>query len=395
MDKLKLWWSFDHHKLRFFGFVYALMAGIKWLQLITFNPSGSNNFKIFRYSFFHLIHHQPLYIAYPTEHFDYFFYHPVFSLLFAPFALMPEKLSLVLWLCFLTVVFFEAVIKIPFKNHFLWVFLVLAIFEFSKNIGHAQPNILNCALMLFAFFSFEKNNLRIAAFLCVLLFCIKGFGAIVGIMCFLYPNTWKTIIYSLLFFIVLSLSPLCVLTFQELGQHYLDWLKILRGSDIVETLSLAGFMKFTLHWQQGEPLLMGVGITILLVSWLSVFIRRQSLTVENRLVFFSFLLLWVVAFNRATESPTYLYAVVGALILYHFGKPNKLWTIIFCICFYIITILPTDLSIPILREWDRQYFFRPLFLLPFIFFALRQFIFEVKSYSKMQQTVNKSNKIQL
>jgi hypothetical protein len=382
MEKLTLWWSSDRHKLYFFGFVYAVMSCIKWLQLMTLKPYGSNNFQIFHQSFFHLIHHQQLYVAYPAEHWDYFFYHPVFALLFAPFALMPEKIGLVFWLCFLTVVFFQAVIKIPFKRNFLWVFLVLAIFEFSKNIGHAQPNILNCALMLFAFFSFEKNNLRLAAFLCVLLFCIKGFGAIVGIMCFLYPNAWKTIGYSILFFIILSLSPLCVLSFPELGNHYLDWLNILRGSEIVESLSLEGFIKFTLQWQQGASYLMGVGVALLGLSWLSVFVRRQSLTIEDRLVFLSFLLLWVVAFNRATESPTYLYAVVGALILYHFGKPNKIWTVIFCICFYFITILPTDLSPRILREWDSQYFFRPLFLLPFLFFALHQFFRAFKSHLK-------------
>ncbi len=380
MEKFKIGLKSNLQKVYFWGFVYFLMTGIKWVQMHILSQGISNNFRIFRCAFFHLIEHQPLYVLYPTQHFDYYIYHPVFALLFSPFALLPEFIGLLLWLLFLTFIFFFTVTLLPLKNKFLPFFFILAISEFSKNIGHAQPNILNCALMLLVFLSLEKNKFALAGFLCALLFCIKGFGAIAGVMCFFYPNAWKTILYSALFLIILSVLPLCVLSYQELWQHYLNWFTMLAGNEIIETLSLVGFAKFTLHWDNAEPFILAFGLVLLFVSWLLIFVQRRVLTLETRILFLSFLLVWVVAFNRAAESPSYLYAVVGALLMYNFSQPNRLWTVILGISFYWITILPTDLSLPILKEWDKHYFFRPLFLLPFVFFVLWQLIVKYKHY---------------
>ncbi len=143
MNKIKIWWSSDHHKSLFFALFYALLPLVSWLQLTLSDKHFSNNFRIFRYSFFHLSNHQRLYIEYPSEYWDYFFYHPVFAFLFAPFAVLPENMGLFLWLAFLTFVFYKAAMMMPFRKGFLWLFLVLMIPELTKNLGHAQPNILN------------------------------------------------------------------------------------------------------------------------------------------------------------------------------------------------------------------------------------------------------------
>lgn len=369
MNKLRIWWSDDRHKLLAYTVLYSLLPLIKWLQITMDKKPISNNFRIFSHSFFHLLHNQPLYIEYPSEYFDYFFYHPVFAFLFAPFAILPENLGLFVWIIFLTVIFFKASVHLPFRKGFLWFFLILVLPELSKNLGHVQPNVLNCALMLFTFISLEKKQFALAALLCALLFCIKGYGVIVGALCFLYPKPWKTIIYGFLFLLLLSTLPLSITSFDTLWQHYIDWINIVRSETILEPFCLMGFAQRTLHWTQSEPYIMGFGLVFLASFWLFLIRRRNDLRLEERVIFLSFLLMWVVAFNRSAESPTYLYAVVGALILYHFSQPNRMWTIVIGICFYVLTILPSDLSPSFLKEFDKHYFIRSLFILPLLFFA--------------------------
>jgi hypothetical protein len=122
MNKIKIWWSADHHKSLFFALFYALLPLVQWLQLTLSHKQFSNNFRIFRHSFFHLSNHQRLYIEYPSEYWDYFFYHPVFAFLFAPFAVLPENMGLFLWIAFLTFVFYKATMMMPFRKGFLWLF---------------------------------------------------------------------------------------------------------------------------------------------------------------------------------------------------------------------------------------------------------------------------------
>ena len=53
-----------------------------------------NNYIIFKQSFFHLTENKDLYRDFPPEHWDYYKYSPTFSVLMAPFALLPDALGL-------------------------------------------------------------------------------------------------------------------------------------------------------------------------------------------------------------------------------------------------------------------------------------------------------------
>ena len=56
-----------------------------------------NNFLIFRGVFWHTIDQLPLFIHYPAEYGDMNHYGPLFSLVIAPFAVVPEWLGLIMW----------------------------------------------------------------------------------------------------------------------------------------------------------------------------------------------------------------------------------------------------------------------------------------------------------
>ena len=75
--------------------LYFFAALACWLLKIT--GHNQNNFLIFRASYYHLVHHLNLYAAYPAEHDDMFYYGPLFPVFFAPFALLPKAIGLLLW----------------------------------------------------------------------------------------------------------------------------------------------------------------------------------------------------------------------------------------------------------------------------------------------------------
>ena len=355
--------------------LHLAMTGLTWLQLDVWQDNGSNNFKIFKYSFFHLIHQQPLYTTGSGDHLDLFQYHPVFALLFAPIAVLPAPIDLFIWLFVSTIAFLWTLTQLGLdKRWVVWITL-LSLFELSKNILYAQTNILATAVMMLSFILFERQQPTKAALSSVLNFCIKGFGGITGLLAVLYPKSDRSIAYGILFLCLFSLTPLCVLQPSDLLQNYMDWFNLLRSDVITEPYALVSFLTQTLHFSQKiEPFVMLLGVVMLLVYWLLLFLTRNNLTKEQRAYFLSFLLLWVVVFNRAAESATYIMAATGLLIWYFFhkqaGTATKKMTIFFILCFYWVAVNCSDLSIPFLRAFDKVYLFRPLFALLPMFWML-------------------------
>ncbi|MEG0464793.1 glycosyltransferase family 87 protein, partial [Bacteroides sp.] len=92
---------------------YRTLFGL-WLLLpiIAGLIKVSNNFLIFKYVFWHTVDQTSLYTAYP-EYWDTNHYGPVFSLVIAPFAILPPRLGLILWLVVLSLALYYAVRKLP------------------------------------------------------------------------------------------------------------------------------------------------------------------------------------------------------------------------------------------------------------------------------------------
>ena len=87
------------------------IAVIAWVTKII--PGSYNNFLIFRGVFFNLINQLNLYLEYPLVYKDVNLYGPLFSLVVAPFAVVPVWLGLLMWLCSLSVLFYCSVKLLP------------------------------------------------------------------------------------------------------------------------------------------------------------------------------------------------------------------------------------------------------------------------------------------
>lgn len=341
--------------------IYMVLVAVSLWQVLGLETTPNNNFTIFKQAFFHLIEQKPLYVLYPAEHIDYYFYHPVFALLFAPFAVLPWQLGLILWVSVITFVLYIALQKLPLKSVLIQIITLLVLFELGKNIRHVQPNILNTGLMLLVFYCFEQKKMALGAFLCVLLFCIKGFGAVVAITLFFYPRPWRTVLYGICFTILLFLSPLLVTSLDRLLAHYQEWLAILQNPTIAEPDALISFFIKMTQNPAIETKIVMTGLVILILLWSLRFFNRHSDTALDRLDFTAFLLIWVVAFNRAAESPTYIHAVVGMLILWATAQ-NKAYKWVFMGSFAILMLAPSDLVPRAYRELIRIWSLKPIVL---------------------------------
>ena len=65
--------------------------------------------------FWHLVEQKNLYAAYPLEHFDFFHYGPVFSLVIAPFAILPDLAGVLLWGIFNVLILYYALNQLKLK----------------------------------------------------------------------------------------------------------------------------------------------------------------------------------------------------------------------------------------------------------------------------------------
>ena len=362
------------------------MTCLTWLQLGVLRQRSNNNFSIFKFSYIHLSQHQSLYTAYPIEYYDLFIYHPVFAVLFSPIALLPTPIDLFIWLFGSTIAFLWAITHIGLDKRWVVWLMFLSVFELSKNVLHVQTNILIATGMMATFIFFERHEPTKAVLSAVFNFCIKGFGAITGLLAVLYPKSGRSILQGIVFTFLLSLTPLLFVSPSELLKYYTDWLDLLRGDVISEPFSLVGFLTQTLGFPKTiEPFVMVFGVLMLVFYWLMLWLRRGILTSERRAYFLSFLLLWVVVFNRAAESPTYLMASTGLLIwfFYHkqYGTGTKLKTIFFIVCFYWVAVVSSDLSFPFLKKWDNTYHLRPVFaLLPMLWMIADESRFFYKKF---------------
>lgn len=328
--------------------------------------AGNNNFTIFRYSSFHLLAHQPLYTAYPGSYEDYFLYHPAFPVLFMPFALLPYAISLCAFTILSTAAFIRAVQLLPgITNAAKKIILLLVLPELLNNQQYVQTNIFLTALVLFAFIYFERGKPIWAAFFTLMAFCIKGYGGIAGLLFLLYPGKQKFIGYAIVWGILISALPMIFIPFKETIVLYTDWFKMISSDEIKEGMSVIGiFGKSHIN----ELLVTLVGLLLLCINFAGILLSPAVLSNFNfRALFCSYLLLWVVLFNRAAESPTYQLAVTGLAFWVAVEGIHRKNLYCAGAILFIVYFLPSDLFPAVIHRMFREYHLK---VYPFLLFFL-------------------------
>ena len=213
--------------------IVALIAAVKKLP-------APNNYKVFCGMFHHTAKQLPLYVHYPDEYHDLSLYGPIFSIVIAPFALMPDWLGLLLWDVALALLLFWAVrtfcintnvppttislhshsTSTPFIIWFCAHELLIALFMQQYNVAIA-------AGLIMTYYCVEKEKDFWAAFWIMLGTFVKLYG-IVGIAFFLFSkHKWRFTLSCLFWAVVMFVLPMLISSPEYIVNEYGEWYKCL------------------------------------------------------------------------------------------------------------------------------------------------------------------------
>ena len=337
---------------------YRTLFGL-WLLLpviaTLLKLSKHNNFLIFRYVYWHTIEQLPLYVAY-DEYWDTNHYGPFFSLVNAPFAMLPVRWGLFFWLIVLSLSLYYAIRKLPFpdrKRIFLYWFCA---HELLTALFMSQFNIAIAAIIVATFYCIEKEKDIWAACFIMLGTFVKLYG-IVGLAFFFFSKHKVKFLLALLgWALVMFVAPMAISSPDYIISQYVGWWDSLSAKNAEnifsggQNISLLGMVrKISGCASYSDLWLILGGLIIFGLPYLRI---AQYKYKAFRYALLASVLLFVVLFSTGSESSTYIIAFVGVGIWY-WSVPWKRskWDIALMVFAFILTSFsPSDLFPAYLRK---------------------------------------------
>lgn len=359
----------DYRTLLVLWFLLALVAGVLKME-------KGNNMMIYRYVFFDLIEQLNLYMPYPEKFGDLNHYGPVFSLIIAPFAVLPRWLCTIVWDVALAMLLYLSVRTSQFPKRQQLFILWFAAHDLLTCLFMQQFNIAVAALIVFSFTLVERRRDFWAAFCIVLGTYVKLLG-IVGLAFFFFSKDKKRFTLGMLFWaVVLFVAPMIISSPEYIVDQYGEWYDALiskNGTNIasresMNNVSLLGFVRrlfdnatYSDLWVLLAGLVTEAVCYFRISQWRHLAFRKMVLVQ---------MLLFVILFSTGTENSSYVIAYVGIALWYSAvpWKRNR-WDVALMVLAFIGSLLPTDLLPRTLRhEIIQPYSLRAL---PVIFIWLK------------------------
>ena len=328
---------------------------------------SDNNFLIFRGVFWHTVNGTSLYEAYPSEYWDVNHYGPVFSLVIAPFALLPEWAGMLLWLMGLTVWLYAAVYRsgLPRQRQvFIYWFCSMALLT---ALFMQQFNIAIAAIILSSFYLIEKEHDGWAAFFIVLGTFVKLYG-IVGLAFFFFSkHKVRLIMWLAVWSVVLFCAPMIISSPDYIIGQYREWIDCLIGKNteninsFAQNISLLGLVRRTTGCMTYSDLWLIVpGMLLFALPYLR---RSQYKNLAFRETILASVLLFVILFSTGSESSGYIIALLGACIWYMAAPWQRgRWAIALMVFVFILSGMGNSDLIPkaIRHDYIQTYALRAL-----------------------------------
>lgn len=321
-----------------------------------------NNYYIFKGVFWHTLQQTNLYNAYPAEYSDVNHYGPFFSVVIAPFAVLPNSLGVILWCLANCIILIYAVQRLPLNFRYKSIILLIAAVEMMTSMHNVQANPFITALIVLAFIHTEEENDFWAGFFIAAGFFIKIYG-IVGLLFFVFSkHKWRFAGSFLLWCGVFFLLPMLFSSPGFIVQSYVDWYNELveknnqNMTSTMQNISLLGFLNKVFNVNTNYNLLITAISAILVVLPLLRF--QQYKYLAYRLSYLAMVLLTSVLLSSSSESSTYIIAVIGGAIVYVIYRHSK-WMVFGLVFMLLITSLATTDLFP---AFVRNNYLRPYHL---------------------------------
>lgn len=348
---------------------FRTLAGL-WLLLgvlaAIMKQHSHNNFLVFRGSFWHAWQGLPLYAEYPQEYWDINHYGPLFSLVIAPFAVVPEWLGLTMWCIALSLFLYVAIRRSLLTSGQQLFVLWFCAHELLTALYMQQFNIAIAAIIILAFFLIEKERDATAAFFIVLGTLTKIYG-IVGLAFFFFSKHKIRFIAALIgWSVIMFVAPMVLSSPEYVVGQYQAWFVDLVSKNsenaeaLMQNISLLGMTHRVTGLEFSDLWLILPGIVMFGIPYLRI---SQYKHVAFRQTLLASVLMFTVLFSTGSESSGYIIALIGVVIWYTAApwKRGK-WDIALLIFVFVLTSLsPSDLFPAYLRkEWVQPYALKAL-----------------------------------
>ncbi len=334
--------------VRTLAVVFTVLVIAATIHRILLGAGSFNNYAIFRWSFYNLLHGNDLYALHPEQYYDLYKYSPTFALLMAPFYTLPSWAGLFAWNLMNALLPLWAVNRLAISQKakaFVLIFIFIALLS---SIQNAQSNGIMAGLMIGAFTAFERKQVVLAALLICLGFYLKIFAAAVGILFLFYDQKPRFLLACAAWGILFGVLPVVVAGVDGLIFQYKSWLHLL-ANDPAHELNYS-IMTLTQRWfnfTTGDLVYLVPGVILLAAPLMR---KKEWEHFPFRLLYLASILVWVVIFNHKAESPTYVIACCGVALWALTEERSLLRTIMLWLVFVLTILSPTDLFPPYLRE---------------------------------------------
>lgn len=337
--------------------LFGLWTFLAMIAAITkIAPHRHNNFLIFRGVFWHTLQKLSLYDFYPKEYNDHNLYGPIFSLVIAPFAVVPDALGLLGWLVVLALGMYYAVRRLPLEEGrqiFLYWFCA---HELLTALQMQQFNIAIAAIIVGSFAAIEKGREVTAAFLIVLGTFVKLYG-VVGLAFFFFVKRKPRFILALIgWSVVCFVAPMLISSPEYVLGQYVEWYERLAAKNgentfsLMQNISLLGMIrKVSSSAAYSDLWVILPGLALFGLPYLR-FSQYRHLAFRYGIL--SSVLLFVVLFSTGSESSTYIIPFAG-IALWYVTSPWKRtgWDVALMVFAFVLSSLsPSDLFPRSLRE---------------------------------------------
>ena len=310
-----------------------------------------NNYLIFKNVFFNTLNERNLYLQYPDLYQDSNHYGIFFSILIAPFALMPDWMGICLWNVANTAIFLYAIYKLPFSDPKKALFALFCLQEYITSSLYFQFNIALVALLMLGAVYIYENREKSAAAAMMVGFFVKIYG-IVGLTQFFFiRNKLKYILSAIVIAVLFFVVPMIYSSPGFVVQSYADWFQALaekngqnQGLTSYQDISLMGFVRRILGDASISNLtFLAFGLPLFALPYIRI---KQYKNYAFQLMILASTLLFLVLFSSSSESPTYIIAVVGVMVWFFLQKQRTPVTIGLLVSVIILTCFSTSDSFP-------------------------------------------------
>lgn len=308
-----------------------------------------NNYLIFKNVFYNTIKEQNLYLEYPNLYFDHNHYGPIFSILIAPFAILPDVLGMTLWCILNAFILIYAINKLPLSKEKNTLILIICLNEFITSILGQQFNPMLTGMIVLSFVFIYEEKDKWAAFCIILGTFIKLYGIVGFAFFFFSKHKLKFISWSIIWSIVFFALPMLIASPEFIIQSYYDWFEritIKNNENInisdMQDISVMGMArKISGNRDLSNLLFILPGIILFAIPY---FKFKHYSNLKFQLLLLASVLIFTVIFSTGAESPTYIIAFVGVAIWFVIKKNYTKWDwFLFVFAILFTTLSPTDL----------------------------------------------------